>query len=79
MAHDHAPHNCIGIIHTAEGLADTVETMDVPPPGSNCDIHCRDCKSVVTLVSNPPACLAGAYVVTHTPDCPWLRSRTAVA
>jgi len=82
LAHqDHG--ECIVVLHFPSDAGDTgphfPEKLRIPPPGYHYRLHCGDCPSVVTLVANPPRCVTAGYVVTHSPSCPWLRTRLAGA
>ena len=75
-------HGCLVVMHvTPAGLAPGrphhAEKLRIPPPGTHYRLWCDDCDSTVTLVSNPPRCVAGAYLVTHSAFCPWLAARLA--
>src|SRR5438034_11801417 len=74
LARDHRHLGILGVIHAAPGHPDLAEVLSVPPAGFRYELHCSDCKSTVTLFSNPPSCLEGAYLVEHSPSCPWLGS-----
>lgn len=79
--HDHD--RCIVALHVPPGFgpgqAHHAEKLRVLPGGAHYDFWCEDCPSKVMLVANPPACLAGAYIVTHSKTCPWLRQKLAGA